>query len=70
MTQADQQVANPSPESKAAEVSAEALMWRYEGLFDNPQAAVNFTNAPPAQVAGQAVFSVRENGRTDLFLFR
>lgn len=70
MTQSDEQLVDPSPESKATEVSAEALIWRYEGLFANRQAAVNFTNAPPAQVAGQAVFSVRENGRTDLFLFR
>ena len=70
MTQADEQLADPSPESKASEVSAEAPFWRYEGLFANPQAAVNWTNTPPAQVAGQAEFSVRENGRTDLFLFR
>lgn len=70
MTQSEEEVVSPSPESKAAEVSAEALVWRYEGLFPNPQAAVQFTNLPPAQVAGQAVFSVRENGRTDLFLFR
>ena len=66
----DEQLAKPSLESKATEVSAEALIWRYEGLFDDQQAAVDFTNAPPAQVAGQAVFSVRENGTTDLFLFR
>jgi hypothetical protein len=62
-----------SPESKAAEVSAEAPIWRYENNgqpFPDPQAAVDFTNLPPAQVAGQAVFSVREDGRTDLFLFR
>jgi hypothetical protein len=70
MTQSDEQFANPSPESKATEVSAEALVWRYEGLFADQQAAVDFTNLPPAQVAGQAVFSVRENGTTDLFLFR
>jgi hypothetical protein len=63
-------VSPSSPESKAAEVSAEAPTWRYDGLFGNPQAAVDFVNTPPAQVAGQAVFSVRENGSTDCFSFR
>jgi len=70
VTQSDEQIASPSPESKAAEVSAEAPTWRYDGLFASPQTAVAFVNAPPPQVAGQAVFSVRENGRTDLFTFR
>lgn len=52
-----------------ASAGVAAKSWHYSGLFANPAAAVNFVNAPPAQQAGEAVFSVRENGRTDVFIF-
>ena len=41
----------------------------YSPLFANPAAAVNFMNVPPAQRAEEAVFSVRENGQTHVFIF-
>lgn len=70
MSSASEETVSTSPESKADEISAQAKTWRFDGLRANPQAAVAFANAPPAQVAGEAVFSVREDGRTYLFLFR
>jgi hypothetical protein len=70
MSEASHEVQGPSSEDKAGQVSAEAKTWRFDGLRASPQAAVDFANLPPAQVAGEAVFSVREDGRTYLFLFR
>jgi hypothetical protein len=58
-------------EAAAAEkeaISAQAPFWRY-ALCASPQAAVDLVNRPPAQVAGQAVSSVRDNGQTDTFYF-
>jgi hypothetical protein len=43
--------------------------WQYFGQFPSPQDAANFANLDPAQGAGEAVFSVREDGTTDTFLF-
>jgi hypothetical protein len=36
---------------------------------NNSQQAVEFANLPPAQGAGEAVFSVRDDGKVDVFLF-
>jgi hypothetical protein len=35
----------------------------------NPNAAVNFINQPPAQVAGEAAFSNRPDGTVDVYYF-
>ena len=43
-------------------------IWRYS-LQSSPQAAADFANLEPAQHAGEAVFSVRDDGQTDTFLF-
>ncbi len=44
--------------------------WQYFGPFTSPQEAADFANLDPAQGAGEALFSVREDGMTtDTFLF-
>jgi hypothetical protein len=42
--------------------------WRY-GLLASPTDARDRANTPPAQGPGEAVFSVRDNGQVDTFLF-
>lgn len=58
---------------KAAKANAAAAtrgpkIWNY-GLFPNPQAATDFVNLTPAQGAGEACFSVRDNGEVDTFYY-
>jgi hypothetical protein len=50
------------------QIRAEVATWRYT-LQPTAQAAIEFVNRPPAQVAGQAAFSVRDNGQVDVFFF-
>jgi hypothetical protein len=53
-----------------AELKTEAeKRWRYWGLASNPAFAVAVANFTPPQEAGEAVFSVRDDGTVDLFLF-
>jgi len=59
--------AQVSPNQKS-QIRAETPQWYYS-LQPDPQTAVDFVNAPPPQGAGQAVFSVREDGRTDTFIY-
>ena len=59
----------PDEQKRPADEDVDApKKWRYF-LRANPQDAVNFANQPPAQLAGEAQFSVRDDGRTDTFLF-
>jgi hypothetical protein len=50
------------------QLRASVAIWRYR-LSSSPQDAVDFVNRPPAQGAGQAVFSRRDDGRVDTFYF-
>jgi hypothetical protein len=50
------------------QMRAAVATWHYR-LSANVQDAVQFVNRPPAQVAGQAVFSVRDSGQVDTFYF-
>jgi len=62
---------NPVTLDEAIAIKAQAALpkvWNYH-LFADPQAAVVYVNTPPAQGAGEAIFSVRENGLTDTFFF-
>jgi hypothetical protein len=52
----------------AADAALAVKRWRY-GLLASPIDARDRANAAPAQVAGEAVFSVRDNGQVDTFLF-
>ena len=53
-----------------AELKTDAVRrWRYWGVAIHGAAAIDVANITPAQQAGEAVFSVREDGRVDLFLF-
>jgi len=49
-------------------VAVAAKTWRYS-LQPSPEEAVVFANTDPAQGAGEAVFSVRDDGSVDTFLF-
>jgi hypothetical protein len=51
------------------QVGIQAKQWRYSGRFANGAAAVAFVNAPPAQQAGEAGYSVHDNGTVDVFIF-
>ncbi|MFI1166117.1 hypothetical protein ACH4UM_21480 [Streptomyces sp. NPDC020801] len=53
---------------KAALAAVQAATWHVL-TFATTQDAVNFVNLPPAQGAGQAVFSYRPDGRVDLMYF-
>lgn len=57
-----------TPESKKGVAAVQAKTWQYFLLAD-PQEAASFANLEPAQQAGEASFSVREDGQTDTFLF-
>jgi hypothetical protein len=50
-------------------VGIQAKQWRCSGRFANCAAAVAFVNAPPAQVAGEASFSIHDNGTVDVVIF-
>ena len=53
-----------------AELKTDAVRrWRYWGVAINAAQAVAIANITPPQQAGEAVFSVREDGKVDLFLF-
>ena len=43
--------------------------WVYAGRYSNGDAAARSANFSPPQLAGEAIFSVLENGRVDMFLF-
>ena len=59
----------PDEQKRPADEDVDApKKWRYF-LRPNPQNAADFANSPPAQLAGEASFSVRDNGQTDTFLF-
>ena len=63
-----------SDAEEAARVKAElkieaAKQWRYWGVADNAAFAATVANLTPPQQAGEAVFSVRDDGKVDLFLF-
>jgi hypothetical protein len=49
-------------------LAAPVKIWRTLN-FPTPAAAVNFVNAPPAQVAGEAVFSDLPNGTVQTYYF-
>ena len=60
---------------QAAQVKADMKLadavpkrWRAHTAFTSGL-AVDFANTPPAQGAGEAVFSVRDDGKVDVFLF-
>jgi len=65
-----QSTSRPSPDQKkSAAVTVQPKTWQYFGTFASPEEAAQFANLEPAQIAGEAVFSVRESGETDTFLF-
>ena len=43
--------------------------WRYAGRYANGDQAAFSANISPAQKEGEAIFSVLENGRVEMFLF-
>lgn len=55
-------------ESKKGMAAVQAKTWKYF-LRSDPQDAADFANLEPAQQAGEASFSVRDDGQTDTFLF-
>ena len=57
-----------APASKSR-VGVQAKQWRFSGRFANGNAAVAFVNSPPAQQAGEAAYSVHDNGNVDVFIF-
>lgn len=51
-----------------AQIREEVATWRYR-LSSSPEDAAAFLNRPPAQVAGQAMVSRRDDGRVDTWFF-
>ncbi|MEV8634079.1 hypothetical protein AB0395_20710 [Streptosporangium sp. NPDC051023] len=49
-------------------LAAAPKIWR-QTVQANPAAAVAFVNSAPAQVAGEAVFSNRADGKVDVYYF-
>jgi hypothetical protein len=64
-------------EEQAVRVKAELLLtrgaapkrWNVGWLAANVDGAVAIANAAPPQGAGEAVFSVRDDGQVDVFLY-
>jgi hypothetical protein len=67
MTQTTTQVSPDQKKSMAATVQAKT--WQYFGTFSSASDAAQFANLEPAQGSGEAIFSVRENGEADAFLY-
>lgn len=55
-------------DKKPADRADEPKQWKYSVHADG-QAAVDFANLPPAQLAGEASFSVGADGQVHTFLF-
>jgi hypothetical protein len=66
---ADKLISEAEAPNAKASVGIQAKQWRYAGTFANGAAAVAYLNTPPVQVAGEAGFSVRDNGNVDVFAF-
>ncbi|HET9657045.1 MAG TPA: hypothetical protein VFP72_16960 [Kineosporiaceae bacterium] len=49
-------------------LAAEVKTWHYL-TFPTPTAAANFVNLPPAQGAGEAIFTALPNGQIGTFYF-
>lgn len=43
--------------------------WLYSGAFDPGQPVADFLNADPAQAAGEAMVSNRDDGQVDVYIF-
>jgi hypothetical protein len=43
--------------------------WFYSGAFDPGQPVADYLNADPAQAAGEAMVSNREDGLVDVYIF-
>jgi hypothetical protein len=67
----DQAISNDEAAAKVkAELKTEAeKRWRYWGVASTPAFAAAVANFSPPQEAGEAIFSVRDDGTVDLFLF-
>lgn len=65
----EQVISEQSAPAAKAGVGVQAKQWRYSGRFANGAAAATYVNAPPAQQAGEASFSVHDNGTVDVFIF-
>jgi hypothetical protein len=68
---ADQTISDTDEAARVkADLKTEAdKRWRYWGVAANPAFAATVANFFPPQQAGEAAFSVREDGTCDLFLF-
>ena len=55
-------------ETKKSQAAVQTKTWKYV-LRSSPEDAANYANVEPAQGAGEAVFSVRDDGQTDTFLY-
>jgi len=44
-------------------------LWFYRGIFENGGAATTFLNQHPAQRAGEAMTTVRDNGQVEIFIY-
>ena len=53
----------------SAQVAPQVVQTWHTVIEPTPEAAVNFLNRPPAQVAGQAFASNRADGQVDVYYF-
>jgi hypothetical protein len=68
-TMSQSAVSQADAESKKSQAAiVQTKTWRYF-LRSSPEDAANFANVDPAQGAGEASFSVRDDGQTDTFLY-
>jgi hypothetical protein len=56
-------------QKKSMAATVQAKTRQYVGTFSSANDAAQFANLEPAQGPGEAIFSVRESGETDAFLY-
>ena len=77
MTEQSDQPITITSEEEAVRVKADLLLergaapkkWHHGWLAANVEGAVWMANAIPPQGAGEAIFSVRDDGQVDVFLY-
>ena len=65
----EQAISEQDAPAAKSRVGVQTKQWRCSGRFANCAAAVAFVNAPPAQQAGEASFSIHDNGTVDVVIF-
>lgn len=68
-TKADEILSAADAAQAKSRIGAQAKTWRYAGRMANAGAVANYLNVAPAQQAGEAMVTVRDDNTVDVFAF-